>query len=99
MLDERVKPLIFGNDVKGSSRIGGDGLAQVINEREIECILAAGSKTNQLQGGSVHQQFFDQRYIEFCLPCAQKQCKTDIFAFEDRWVDSGDVLEVNEDMV
>ena len=85
--------------MKESSRIGGDGQAEVINEGEIERVLTAGSQTNQLHGGGMHQQSFDQRYIEFCLPCPQKQCKSDIFAFEDRWVDSADIFEVNEDMV
>ena len=99
VFDERVVTGVLGHDMKTAGGLRGHGAADVVGEREVEGVLAAGSKAHQLHRGGVLQELFDQGHIELCLPRAQQQREADGFAADDRMVDFMDILKINEDVI
>jgi hypothetical protein len=99
MLDERVVTGVLGYNMKVTRGISRHGASDIVRQREIQGIPAAGRETHQLHRDSMLEQLFDQGNIEFRLPRAYEQGEADGLAPDDREIYLMDVLEINEDVV
>ena len=99
MLNERIEPSVFGDDMEIGSRITGDCSPDVVGKRKIEGILSRGLEPYELHRSSMLHQPLNQLYVQLGLSSAHQEREVDRFSPDHRQVNVMNVLEINEDVV
>ena len=99
MFDEWIVPLVVRHDMKRAARIGKHGAAKIVSKAKIERIPARRTQANQLHGGGILQQPFDQGSVKLGLARAQQQGKVEILDAKNGKIQFVIVFEIHKDMI